>query len=101
MTGQPHWLVILPLLVVAIVIGWVWLRERAAKLRYRHEVRRFKCPVHGRKVTAELVRDNLTNEVLGVACCDAFANPEVVACSKDCVALFYKRHKAAVETRTT
>ena len=96
MTGQAHWLVIVPLLLVGAVIGWVWFRERTARLRYVHEVRRFKCPVLGRKVTAELVRVKATNEVVGVAHCDAFPNGEAVSCPKECVALFHRPARQTV-----
>jgi hypothetical protein len=99
MTGQAHWLVIVPLLIVGAGIGWVWWRDRVARFRYRHEVRRVRCPVHGKKVTLELVRDKATDQVLGVARCNAFWNEEMVACSKDCLPLFnlsVKKTPAAV-----
>ena len=98
MTAQVTWFGIVPLAIVAIGLMLFWWRDRSARRRYRHEVKRFTCPIHHRKVTAELVHDNVTGQVIGVSACDAFVNPEIVACSRDCVALFVKRPRTAPVT---
>ena len=95
MAGQAHWLALLPLFLVAAMIGVLWWREVLQKRTHPEEVRTLRCPVSLHRVTATLVREGTTGAVLGVSRCDGFADPERVTCAKPCVALFKKPAVAA------
>lgn len=95
MTGQAHWLVLLPLLASFVVIGLLAWRDAVQKRKLREEVRTFRCPTLLRRVTATLVRDAKSGEVVGVSRCGEFADPEKVACPKACVDLFNRPSRPA------
>ena len=95
MTGQAHWLVLIPLLAIFAVLGLLTWRDALQKRKLREEVRTFRCPTLLRRVTATLVRDGKSGEVVGISRCGAFPDPERVACPKACVALFNKPARPA------
>ena len=90
MTGQAHWMLLLPLILTAVGLGLMWWRDAYQNGKVHGEVRSFRCPVLLRRVTATLVREVATKEVLGVSRCGVFADPERVACQRACVELFRK-----------
>lgn len=85
MTGQSHWIALVPIVLGGIGIAWLMWRDRIDERRYEIEQRRFLCPVLRQKVVAQLVRDSRSGQVIGVRSCSAFSDPEAVACAKPCV----------------
>lgn len=58
MTGQSHWIALVPIVLGGIGIAWLMWRDRIAERRYEIEQRRFLFPVVRQKVVARLVRDS-------------------------------------------
>jgi hypothetical protein len=85
MTGQSHWIALVPIVFGVIGIAWLLWSDRIAERHYEIEQRRFLCPILRQKVVAKLVRDAQSGRVIGVRSCSAFSDPETVACPKQCV----------------
>ncbi len=91
MTGEAHWIALIPVLLGGIGIALMFWRNAVEDRRYRVEQRRFLCPDLRQKVVATLVREARSGAVIGVRSCSAFRNPERVVCTKACVPLFGRR----------
>jgi hypothetical protein len=86
MTGQAHWIVMIPIVLGAAAIAWLFWRDVVEAKRYRADDRRFLCPVQRRRVSATLVRDVSSNSVIGVRSCSGFASG--ANCGRACVPSF-------------
>lgn len=95
MTGQAHWLVLFPLLAISAGLGLLAWREALQRRKLRLEVRSFRCPSLLHRVTATLVRDRKSGEVIGISRCGALTDPERVACPKACMAIFNRPARPA------
>jgi len=84
-TGQAHFIDLIPFIVGGVVLGWLAWREAVVRRQYRIEFKRFICPTLRRKIDAEIVRDAESGVAIGVKSCSAFTDPETVACDKECV----------------
>jgi hypothetical protein len=91
MTGQAHWITFIPLILGGLGIAWILFWEAKAARAYSLERRRFRCPKGPVEVDATLVREVRSGQAIGVRSCSAFANPEMVACDRACVAGFKSR----------
>ena len=88
MTGQAHWIDLVPILLGAVAIALLLWRDACTERRFRIDVRRLLCPNLRRKVVATLVRSIPTGTVLGVRRCTGSPNPDLVTCGKQCIAGF-------------
>lgn len=49
MTGQSHWIALVPIVLGGIGIAWLMWRDRIAERRYEIEQRRFLAPCFARR----------------------------------------------------
>jgi len=95
MTGQAHWITLIPVLLGGIslaVLLWFDLREAR---RFHVEDGILFCPLKRRNVCATLVRDVVSGKVLGVRRCAGSSDPEIVTCDKPCI----EKRKASAGVR--
>ena len=86
MTGQAHWLVLVPIVLGLLAIAFLlWSAARAERNFYVEE-RKLFCPKFNREVVATLVRSAPGGPFLGVRRCTGLRDPELVTCGKDCLA---------------
>src|SRR5438477_1918339 len=64
MTGQAHWIDLVPILLGAVAIALLLWRDAYTERRFHTEERRLLCPNLRRKVVATLVRSIPTGTVL-------------------------------------
>ena len=88
MTGQAHWVTLIPLLLGGLGIALLFWLDARAERGFLTEKRRFLCPKMKRKVDATLVRDAKSRRVIGVRRCSSTRDPDFVTCSRTCVPLF-------------
>jgi hypothetical protein len=85
MTGQAHWITLIPILLGGISLAvLLWLDSREEHT-FHLEERILFCPLQRRNVHATLVRDVASLKVLGVRRCSGSSDPEMVTCDKPCL----------------
>ena len=85
MTGQAHWISLVPILLGAAGIAILLLLESREERTFHVEERALFCPIRGREVRATLARDVRSLRVLGVRRCTGSPDPELVTCDKPCI----------------
>jgi hypothetical protein len=85
MTGQGHWITLVPVLLGGIGIAiLLWLASREERA-FHLEERILFCPLQRRRVRATLARDPVSLKILGVRRCTGSRDPEIVTCDKPCI----------------
>jgi hypothetical protein len=89
MTGQAHWLTFAVLLLAALPIGFLSLREWREERKLRVEPRFVRCRARGNRLArCVLVSDAKSLVPMGIRACSALPNPQDVRCGKTCLPLF-------------
>ena len=89
MTGEVHWLPIAVILVAAIPIVYLFVRERREARKYQVEQERVRCRTRGNQLAeCTLVRDAATGAPIGIRECTAWAGKEGAHCEQTCLPLF-------------
>jgi hypothetical protein len=86
MTGQAHWITLVPILLGVAGIAILLLLDSQEEHTFHVEERTLFCPLRRRNVRATIARDVVSLQVLGVRRCTGSPDPELVTCSKPCIA---------------
>src|SRR3954471_13163893 len=86
MTGQAHWVVIVPIVLGLVAIALLLWNAARAERKFFIEECRLLCPTFHRVVIATVVRSSPGGKILGVRRCSGLPHPELVTCGKECVA---------------
>jgi hypothetical protein len=85
MTGQAHWISLVPILLGAAGIAILLLLDSREERTFHVEERTLFCPLRRRNVRATIARDVHSLRVLGVRRCTGSPDPELVTCDKPCI----------------
>ncbi|MFL5411253.1 MAG: hypothetical protein ACJ79D_07745 [Myxococcales bacterium] len=85
MTGQAHWISLVPILLGAAGIAILLLLDSAGERTFHVEERTLFCPIRRRDVRATIARDVHSLRVLGVRRCAGSPDPDLVTCDKPCI----------------
>jgi len=89
MTGEAHWLSLTLMLLAAVPVGYLWIRNWREERKYLVEELGVRCRARGNRLAqCTLVRDAKSHEPIGVRSCSALTNPEDVRCGRTCLPLF-------------
>ena len=89
MTGQVHWLPLAFLLLVALPILYLWMRNRREQRKYTVEHSHVRCRARENQlVECTVVRDAASGAPIGIQTCSA--QPKGVGCDKSCLPLFVR-----------
>jgi len=87
MTGQAHWFTLAFLILAALPVIFLWVRDRRASGKFRVEHHKVRCRTRGNKLAqCTVVRDASTGESTGIQSCSL--QPGSVRCDQACLALF-------------
>jgi hypothetical protein len=87
MTGQVHWLPLALLLLAALPVVYLWIRNRREQRKYKVEHSHVRCRARDNQlVECTVVRDAASGDPIGIQTCSA--QPKGVACDKSCLPLF-------------
>jgi hypothetical protein len=85
MSGQAHWISLVPILLGTAGIAILLLLDSAEERTFHVEERTLFCPLRKRDVRATIARDVHSLRVLGVRRCTGSPDPELVTCDKPCI----------------
>jgi hypothetical protein len=86
MTGQAHWISLIPILLGGLGIAILLLLDTREERTFHIEERTLFCPLSRRDVRATLARDAVSLKLLGMRRCTGSPDPELVTCEKPCIA---------------
>jgi hypothetical protein len=93
MTGEVHWLPIAVVILAALPLVYLFIRDRIEARKYKVEESNVRCRAHENQLAhCTLVRDAKTGEPIGIRECTA-QSPAV--CDQACLPLFIRAEKKA------